>query len=34
MAGPVLRFNRAMIHHLAGVCFLHDLYLKTHGKEQ
>jgi hypothetical protein len=34
MAELVLHINREVIHHLAEVCLLRDLYLHTHGKEQ
>jgi hypothetical protein len=33
MAELVLHINREVIHHLAEVCLLRDLYLHTHEKE-
>jgi hypothetical protein len=32
LAALVLHINRELIHHLAEVCLLRDLYLHTHGK--
>jgi hypothetical protein len=34
MAELVLHINREVIHHLAEVCLLRDLYLHTHEKEK